>query len=52
MKKIIMAVCLLALSGCVAGEFSSDRNRLHDMNSDKEICDNQPERCLSGVSVR
>ena len=50
MKKIVMTICLLALCGCVAGDFA--RNRLHEMNSDKEICEKQPERCISGVSVR
>ncbi|MEI3582587.1 MAG: hypothetical protein V8R89_07975 [Alphaproteobacteria bacterium] len=52
MKKIVMTICLLALCGCVAGDFAPNRNRLHEMNSDKEICEKQPERCISGVSVR
>jgi len=52
MKKIVMTICLLALCGCVAGDFAPKRNRVHEMNSDKEICEKQPERCISGVSVR
>ena len=51
-KKILMPFCWWALCGCVAGDFAPTRNRLHEMNSDKEICEKQPERCISGVSVR
>ena len=43
---------LSILSSCVAGEFTPDRNRLHDMNSDKDICSREPERCISGVAVK
>lgn len=42
MKKIVMTICLLALCGCVAGDFAPNRNRLHEMNSDKEICESSP----------
>ncbi len=52
MKKIVLMITLLALCGCVAGEFTPQRNRLHDMNSDREICANHPERCVDGVAVR
>ncbi len=52
MKKIMTLVILLVLSGCVAGEFTPERNRLHDMNSDRDICSREPERCISGVAVK
>lgn len=50
MKKILVMVSLMALCGCVAGDFTPSRTRLHEMNSDKELCEKNPERCTSGVS--
>ncbi len=50
MKKVIMLICLLGLWGCVAGNFPEKRNRLHEMNSDKEICEKNPDRYISGVA--
>ncbi len=52
MKKVLVLLCLFALSGCVAGEFAPNRNRLHEMNSDRDICAREPERCVSGVAVK
>ena len=52
MKKFVILTILLALCGCVAGEFTPNRNRLHEMNSDKDICSREPERCISGVAVK
>ena len=37
MNKLIIFISLLLLSGCVAGDFGEERNRLYEMNSDKEI---------------
>ncbi len=50
MNKFLLLVSLLILAGCVAGDFGEKRQRLYEMNSDKEICDKYPERCISGVS--
>ena len=50
MNKLIIFISLLLLSGCVAGDFGEERNRLYEMNSDKEICGKMPERCINGVS--
>ncbi len=48
MKKVIMLICLLGLWGCVAGNFPEKRNRLHEMNSDKEICEKIPTAVSAG----
>lgn len=51
MKKIFLLIVMsVILYGCEVGNFSDKRNRLHEMNSDKEICEQHPERCVSGVS--
>ena len=50
MNKLFIIFSLLILCGCVAGDFGEKRERLYDMNSDKEICAKYPERCISGVS--
>ena len=50
MKKLGILALMLVLGGCVAGEFESKRNRLHEMNSDKEICEKNPDRCINGVA--
>lgn len=50
MKKLIVLVSILLVAGCVAGDFGEKRERLYDMNSDKEICEKYPDRCISGVS--
>ena len=50
MKKVIMLICLLGLWGCGAGNFHEKRNRLHARKSDMEICEKNPDRCISGVA--
>lgn len=50
MNRFFVIFCLLLLGGCVAGDFGADRERLHSMNSDREICEKTPERCINGVS--
>ncbi|MBQ1612579.1 MAG: hypothetical protein II085_03800 [Alphaproteobacteria bacterium] len=50
MNKFLVFISLLLLAGCVAGDFNEKRQRLYEMNSDKEICEKYPERCISGVS--
>lgn len=50
MNKLLIILSLLILAGCVAGDFGPERDRLYDMNSDKEICAKMPERCIGGVS--
>lgn len=50
MKNILILLILLGLSACVVGEFEDNRNRMHEMNRDKDVCDKNPERCISGVS--
>ena len=50
MRKIFVLYILLLLSGCIAGDFGPERERLYDMNSDKEICEQTPEHCINGVS--
>lgn len=50
MNKFLIMVSLLLLGGCVAGDFGPDRERLYEMNSDKEICAKTPERCINGVA--
>ncbi len=52
MKKVLMFFCLISLCSCVAGDLTPDRKRLHEMNSDKEICEKYPERCISGIAVK
>ena len=41
---------IFVISGCVAGELKEDRRRLYEMNSDKEICEKNPKRCIGGVA--
>ena len=50
MKKIILILMVFVIAGCAAGELKENRRRLYEMNSDKEICEKHPERCISGVS--
>jgi len=50
MKKTFILILLLLITACEAGNFGSKRERLYEMNSDKEICEKHPERCISGVS--
>lgn len=50
MNRFFVIFCLLLLGGCVAGDFGPERDRLYDMNSDKDICAKMPERCINGVS--
>lgn len=50
MYKFVIIFSLLLLGGCVAGDFGADRERLYDMNSDKEVCTKAPERCINGVA--
>ncbi len=50
MKKILLILVVFVIAGCTAGELKENRRRLYEMNSDKEICEKHPERCISGVS--
>ncbi len=49
MKKFIL-LFLLFLIGCVvAGDFSEDRNRLHELGRDEAYCQKNPDRCVNGI---
>ena len=51
MKNLILIICLLVLSSCIkSGEFADDRNRMHEMNRDADVCEKNPSRCISGVT--
>ncbi len=51
MKKLILLVCVFCLFGCVkSGEFKEDRNRMHEMNRDSDVCNELPERCINGIT--
>lgn len=50
MKKMMMILALCLLSSCVAGEFTEDRNRMHEINRDRDVCEKHPERCINGIS--
>ena len=50
MRNFLLFFVFLFLFGCTAGNFAPERERLHDVNSDKEICAKTPERCINGVS--
>lgn len=50
MKKFLILMSVIFLSGCfVAGNFSKEREELHGMNHDDEICQAHPERCINGI---
>lgn len=49
MKKLIMFVFLFLLFGCEIGDFPDNRNRLHDLGHEKDICEKYPDRCINGV---
>ncbi|MBP5399372.1 MAG: hypothetical protein J6Y53_03030 [Alphaproteobacteria bacterium] len=50
MRNFFILFIFLFLLGCTAGNFGPKRDRLYEMNSDKEICAQSPERCINGVS--
>lgn len=50
MRNFLILFVLLFLFACTAGDFGAERERLYEMNSDKEICSQTPERCINGVS--
>lgn len=50
MRSFLILFLLLFLTGCIAGNFGPERERLYEMNSDKEICEQMPERCIEGIS--
>jgi len=50
MRNLLILFTVLFLAGCAAGNFGAKRERLYEMNSDKEICAKTPERCINGVS--
>ncbi|MBR2921783.1 MAG: hypothetical protein IKC10_00520 [Alphaproteobacteria bacterium] len=48
MKKILLFVMILLLSGCVkVGEFTPETHKLYEMG--KPDCEKTPERCYKGV---
>ncbi len=50
MKKVLLFIGLLLLSGCVeVGNFPEDRVNLHEMGSENDYCDKHPSRCYEGV---
>lgn len=50
MKKIILAIMLFSLGGClVAGDFAERRNRLHEIGNNPDYCEKHPDRCVQGV---
>ena len=50
MNKLVLILSIIMLSGCVVGEFKENRIRMHEINSDKEICEKYPDRCISGIA--
>ena len=50
MRNFLILFIFLLLTSCAAGNFGERRERLYEMNSDKEICSQTPERCINGVS--
>lgn len=51
MKNLILGLMMMALSGCVvAGEFSPERNHLHNMNR-TEACALDETRCVQGTDI-
>jgi len=50
MKKMTLLILLFALWGCIAGDFSEDRRRMHEVNTSADICEQNPDRCISGVT--
>ena len=51
MKRIVFCLSLMCFLGsCVAGEFTPERNRLHNMGK-SEICAKNPSRCIEGTSI-
>lgn len=50
MKKFIMLVMVLVLSGCfTAGDFPEKRLKLHEMGHEDDYCQRNPDRCINGV---
>ncbi len=50
MKKLVLGLCLLLLSGCVlVGDFPENRERLHEYGHDEDYCHKNPGRCYNGI---
>ena len=51
MKKIIICCCLLfLLNACTAGQFTPERNRLHNMGREN-VCEKNPQRCIEDTGI-
>lgn len=50
MRVITAAFLLFLLAACQAGNFTPQRNRLHNMGREN-ICETNPQRCIEGTNV-
>ena len=51
MKKLITSIFLGSfLAACVAGKFTPERNRLHEMGR-VGVCETNPSRCVEGTDI-
>ncbi|MBR1648409.1 MAG: hypothetical protein IJ689_02290 [Alphaproteobacteria bacterium] len=50
MSKVWLLVLISFLTGCIAGDFGQERERLYEMNSASEVCNLHPEHCTDSTS--
>ena len=50
MKKVLLLIALILLNSCViVGNFSEDREKLHQMGKEDDYCQRKPDRCYLGT---